>query len=99
MSSNAESVTLDVEAVNHPDVLARIVMLLHRLAIDIPGLTMRPPAQRRRMNLTIEVELRAGDLDGIKANLFKVMPVVSVTCRPQKLEPLPTRHTPARIRP
>ena len=92
MSSNAESVILDVVAVNHPDVLARIVMLLHRLAIDIRGLTMRRPAQWRRMNLTIEIELRLGDLDRIKSNLFKVMQVVSVTCRSRKPELRPTRQ-------
>jgi len=39
MSSNAESVTLDVVAVNHPEVLARIVTLLHDLTVDVRGLT------------------------------------------------------------
>jgi acetolactate synthase small subunit len=75
-------VTFDVSAENHADVLARIVLLFHRLAIPVHGLTMKRPKQRRRMSLTIEVEADADHAERIRAHLLKIVQVVSVRKRP-----------------
>jgi acetolactate synthase small subunit len=75
------SVTFDVSAENHADVLARIVMLFHRLAVPIHGLTMKRPKEWRRMSLTIEVEADADRAERIRAHLLKIAQVVSVKRR------------------
>jgi acetolactate synthase small subunit len=75
------SVTFDVSAENHADILARIVLLLHRLAIPIHGLTMKRPKKWRRMSVTIEVEADPECTERIRANLLKIARVVSVKVR------------------
>jgi hypothetical protein len=52
-------VTFVISAENHPDVPARTVLLLHRLAIHIRVLTMIRPGRSQKMRMTIHVELDA----------------------------------------
>ena len=70
--------TFVVSAQNHPDVLARIVTLLHRLAIPIEALTMKRPKGRGRMNVIIEVEPDSNRPERIAESLLKVVQVISV---------------------
>jgi hypothetical protein len=65
-----QAVTFDVVALNYPDVLARIELLLHRLAIDVRGVAMERPKQSRRITLTIEIELDLEETERIKAHTF-----------------------------
>jgi len=80
-------VTFHVVAENHPDVLARIVMLLHRLNLNIQGIAMQRPKQRRRMTLTLDIELLSGEADRVTSNLLKVVRVKSVSSRNQTEKP------------
>ncbi len=75
------SFTLDVFVEDSPDVLARIVMLLHRLAIRIRTLVMKPPKTSGRMRIIIEVESDADVVDRISVSLLKLVHVVSVETR------------------
>jgi hypothetical protein len=49
--------TFVISAENHPDLLARTVMVLHRLAIPIDALLMERTESSRRMRITVEVLL------------------------------------------
>lgn len=90
------SLTFVISAGNHQDVLARTVMLLHRLAIPILGLTMKRPKQWRRMSLILEVDAPAEQAERIAAQLLKTVHVVSVTRKPHH-QPVP--HAPKRSKP
>jgi len=74
-------VTFDISAENHPDVLARIVLLLHRLAVHIRGLTTKRPKRSRTMHITVEVAARGDQTDRIAASLLTLVCVVSVKKR------------------
>lgn len=72
-------VTFVVTAENHPDVLARAVLLLHRLAIPISALTMiRPEQSCRRIHMTIHLTVDPARAPRIAANLSKIVHVLSV---------------------
>jgi acetolactate synthase small subunit len=75
-------VTFDVSAENHADVLPRIVLLFHRLAIPICGLNMKRPKNGRRMSVTIELEADTDHAERIRAHLLKIVQIVSVKERP-----------------
>lgn len=72
-------VIFDISAENHPDVLARVVMLFHRLATPIQALSMKRPKNSKRMKLRVKIEADAGHADRIAASLLKVVPVISAT--------------------
>jgi acetolactate synthase small subunit len=73
--------TFVVSAENHPDVLARTVLLLHRLAIHIRALTMIRPVRSQKMRMTIHVELDLSRALRVAANLSKIVHVLSVETR------------------
>jgi acetolactate synthase small subunit len=76
-------VTFVVTAENHPDVLARAVLLLHRLAIPIRALTMIRPERSKRMHMTIHLKVDAARAPRIVASLSKIVHVISVEARDQ----------------
>lgn len=76
-------VTFVVTAENHPDVLARAVLLLHRLAVPIRALTMIRPERSARMHMTIHVKADPARAPRIAASLLKIVHVLSVESRYQ----------------
>ena len=76
-------VTFVVTAENHPDVLARAVLLLHRLAIPIRALTMIRPERSLKMHMTIHLKVDAACAARITASLSKLVHVLSVEARDQ----------------
>ena len=74
-------VTFVVSAENHPDLLARAVLLLHRLAIHILALTTIRPERFQKMRMTIHVELDTSHAPRVAANLSKIVRVLSVETR------------------
>jgi len=76
-------VTFVVTAENHPDVLPRAVLLLHRLAIPIRALTMIRPERSARMHMTVHLKLDPARAPRIAANLSKIVHVLSVESRNQ----------------
>ena len=75
-------VTFVVTAENHPDVLARAVLLLHRLAIPIRALTMiQPERSSRRIHMTIHLKIDPAHAPRIAASLSKIVHVLSVESR------------------
>ena len=83
-----KELTFLISAENHPDLLARTVMLLHRLHIPIHGLTMQRPAGASRMRLTVQILAETDDSDRIVAQLAKIAHVVSIEARKQKERPV-----------
>ena len=67
-----------VTAQDHPDVVPRTVMLLHRLAVPIGSLRVKRPRKSPVLRLTIEAEVIAGQTDRIAENLMKIVYVESV---------------------
>jgi acetolactate synthase small subunit len=68
-------------AKNHSDVLAHIVLLLHRMAIPVTALMIKRPKGWRRITLTIEVEADVERAERIRAHLLKIVQVISVKQR------------------
>jgi acetolactate synthase small subunit len=75
--------TFVVTAENQPDVLARAILLLHRLAIPIRALSMIRPEWSARMHMTIHVKVDPFRAPRIAANLLKIVHVLSVETRNQ----------------
>jgi acetolactate synthase small subunit len=79
-----KSLTLVISAQNDPNLLARTVLVLHRLAIPIHGLTMQRPKGSARMRVTIDVLAEPQASNRIAANLAKLVHVVSIKTRQSK---------------
>lgn len=74
-----------VTAEDHPDVVPRTVMLLHRLDVPIGSLLVERRAKSPLLELTIEAEVIAGQAERIAENLMKIVYVMSVqTGRPKR---------------
>jgi acetolactate synthase small subunit len=71
-------VTYLVTAENRPDLLSRVVMLLHRLAVPIEALTVRRSWKSRTLKLTVEAEVIDGQAERVAENLMKLVYVVAV---------------------
>jgi acetolactate synthase-1/3 small subunit len=73
-----ERVTFVVTAENRADLLARLVLLFHRLSVEIHGLSMtrKRTSMAMRLNVTVEVEIEHARR--IEAHLYKVVEVRSV---------------------
>jgi acetolactate synthase small subunit len=71
-------VTFVIGADNRADVLARVVLLFHRLNVEIEALYMvrRPSSETMRIHLTIKANDEA--CPRLEANLYKVVQVTSV---------------------
>jgi acetolactate synthase small subunit len=67
-----------VSAESHPDLLCRLALLFHRMAIPVHSLTMHP-IDKQRTRLTVEVEARPELSERIAANLAKIIYVLTVT--------------------
>jgi acetolactate synthase small subunit len=67
-----------VVAQNNADVLARVVLLFHRLAVEIESVRM--PARRsiRELHITITVSGRQAQSHRVEASLYKLVDVLSV---------------------
>jgi hypothetical protein len=83
-----KSLTFVVSAENHPDLLARTVLLLHRLSIPVHAFTMQRPKDAPRMRMTIEILAEASHSDRIAANLAKLVHVVSIELRKRHTTPV-----------
>jgi acetolactate synthase small subunit len=79
--------TFVISAENHPDPLARTVMVLHRLAIPIQALQMECPESSRRMRITVEVLANPDQSERIAENLAKIVHVVWVQARRELRRP------------
>jgi acetolactate synthase small subunit len=79
--------TFVMYAENHPDLLARTVLLLHRLAIPIVGLVMQRPEHSARMRMTLDVLAPPDQSERIAENLAKIVHVVWVQTRKELLGP------------
>jgi acetolactate synthase small subunit len=79
--------TFVIYAENQLDLLARTIMLFHRLAIQIYGLTMHRPAGDS--NLRIEIVVLADPLrsERIIVSLGKIVHVLAVKARSFEAEP------------
>jgi acetolactate synthase small subunit len=82
-----KQLTFVIYAENHPDLLARTVLLLHRLAIPIVGLLMQRPEHSARMRMTIDVLALADQSERIAENLAKLVHVVWVQSRKELHHP------------
>ena len=73
-----ERVTFEIQADNRADVLPRVVMLFHRLNVEVQALYMvrRPGSKTMRVNVTIEADQNG--VSRLEANLYKVVQVRSV---------------------
>ena len=79
------SVRYLVVAENRPDVLSRVVMLLHRLAVPIDMLIVKRSPKTSTLELTLEAQVIVGQDQRIADNLMKLVQVMSVEiCRPRK---------------
>jgi acetolactate synthase small subunit len=79
--------TFVIYAENHPDLLARTGLLLHRLAIPIQGLVMHRPERSACMRMTIDLLADPQRSDGIAENLAKIVHVVWVRTRKELHRP------------
>jgi acetolactate synthase small subunit len=79
--------TFVIYAENHPDLLARTVLLLHRLAIPIVGLVMHRPEHSARIRITIDVLALPDQSERIAENLAKIVHVVWVQTRRELRRP------------
>jgi len=82
-----KTLTFVIYAENHPDLLARTVLLLHRLAIPIVGLLMQRPEHATRMRITLDVLAPPDQSERIAENLAKIVRVVWVQTRTELLRP------------
>jgi acetolactate synthase small subunit len=67
-----------IAAENKPDVLARVVMLFHRAAVDIEAIRMPARRKRSELQITIYVNGQQAQSQRMAAILAKVVDVVSV---------------------
>jgi acetolactate synthase small subunit len=83
-----KELTFVVSAENHPELLARTVLLFSRLAISIHVLTMRRSKGSPKMRMTLEVLVHTKQSDRIVANLAKLANFVSNETRKQDAAPI-----------
>jgi acetolactate synthase small subunit len=87
-SGVADRVTLVVRAENRGDVLARVVMLFHRLNFDIEALCMVRAPQAETMRIDVTVQADRERARRIESSLYKVVDVRSVETERSKSESL-----------
>jgi acetolactate synthase small subunit len=67
-----------VAAENKPDVLARVVMLFHRSAVEIESIQMPARRKRNELQITITLDGKHPNAHRMAAILEKVLDVLSV---------------------
>lgn len=75
---NQRKIAFVIHAENRPDVLARVVMLFHRLNVEILGIRMERKTSAKRMGLSVRVQGEAESSRRLEAQLCKVVHVHSV---------------------
>jgi acetolactate synthase regulatory subunit len=73
-----------IQAESRADVLARIVLLFHRLNVDVYAVSMARRRKSETMRLRVTVEVESEHALRLEAHLYKVVEVRSVEAR---LEP------------
>jgi len=86
--------TFVISAENHPDLLARTVMVFHRLAIPVQALTMPRHVGNSHMHIRVEVLADPERSERIIASLGKIVHIICVKLR--KEEPK-SRSTPSTV--
>jgi acetolactate synthase regulatory subunit len=71
-----------IEAQSRADVLARIVLLFHRLNVEIQAVSMARRRGSETMRLRVTVEVEQKHALRLEAHLYKVVDVRSVEVRP-----------------
>src|ERR1700730_1127082 len=74
--------TFVVYAQRKPDVLARIVLLFHRRAVDIDSLIVRSTDNSNVLRMTLKVEADSDQSRLIESNLYKLVDVLAVRSNP-----------------
>jgi acetolactate synthase regulatory subunit len=69
---------LFIAARNKPDVLARVVMLFHRAAVDIEAIRMPARGRGSELKITVTLEGKQPNAHRMRAILEKVLDVLSV---------------------
>jgi acetolactate synthase small subunit len=82
-----KTLTFTISAENHPDLLARTVMLFHRMAIPIYALTMQRPMDRSNIRMVIAVLADPAKSERIAVSLGKIVHVLSVDTRKRVARP------------
>jgi acetolactate synthase small subunit len=67
-----------IAAENKPDVLARVVMLFHRAAVDIEAIRMPARGRGSELKITVTLEGKQPNAHRMRAILEKVLDVLSV---------------------
>lgn len=70
--------TFVIHARRTPELLGRVVLLFHRLALEIVGLTLERTDNERCYRLTIEIDSHSDKCWRIEASLCKIVDVFSV---------------------
>jgi acetolactate synthase small subunit len=73
-----ERIIIAIKADNGADLLARLVMLFHRLNVEIHGLSMKRTRGSATMRLNVTVEAEREHACRLEAHLYKVVEVRSV---------------------
>jgi acetolactate synthase small subunit len=73
-----ERVSVVIKAENRADVLARVVLLFHRLNVEIDALYMVRPRDSETMGMNVTIQLSRERSRRIEANLYKIASVTSV---------------------
>jgi acetolactate synthase small subunit len=76
--------TFLISAENHPDVLARTVMVFHRLAIPVQALMMRRHVGDSHMHIRVEVLADPERSERIIASLGKIVHIICVKLRKEE---------------
>jgi acetolactate synthase small subunit len=71
-------VTFVIQAGNRADVLARIVLLFHRLNVEIEALYMVRRRGSETLGIQVTIEVNGESRRRMQANLYKVVDVSSV---------------------
>ncbi len=73
-----ERVTFVIQAENRAEVLARIVLLFHRLNVEIEALYMVRRRGSETLHIRVTIEANEEGCQRMEANLYKVVSVTSV---------------------
>jgi acetolactate synthase regulatory subunit len=77
-SMQQERVIFVIKAENRADLLARIVLLFHRLNVEIHALSMERKRASKTMRMNVTVEADRGGAFRLEAQLYKVVEVREV---------------------
>jgi hypothetical protein len=73
-----ERITFSIAAEHQADLLARLVLLFHRLNVGIHGLSMVRKRDSATMHLGVTVDVEEGHGRRLEAHLYKLIHVRSV---------------------